>query len=421
MSKQSIARAFEDARERYGEHGVNVDAALQRLASIAISLHCWQGDDVGGFERFGTGLGGGLAATGNYPGKARTPDELRSDAEKALSLIPGRHRFNLHAFYGEFGGKLVDRDQIGAEHFAGWIAWAKRLGIGLDFNPTFFSHPNAADNFTLSHADPAIREFWIAHGVACRRIGAAIGRSLGTPCITNLWIPDGMKDTPIDRVLPRERLLVSLDTIFDEHIDPALNRDAVEGKLFGIGCESYTVGSHEFYYGYAVGRGKLLTLDSGHYHPTETITDKISSVLMFLPEILLHVSRGVRWDSDHVVVLNDDLEAIGQELVRGGFLDRVHIGLDYFDASINRVAAWTIGTRNMIKVLLKAMLEPSDALRTLEANGDYTARLALLEEVKTLPFGAVWDRYCESSNVPIGGAWLKEIKSYEDQVLAVRA
>ena len=421
MTHPSIARAFEDARERYAEHGVHVDAALKQLESVSVSLHCWQGDDVGGFERFGTGLGGGLAATGNYPGKARTPDELRSDAEKALSLIPGRHRFNLHAFYGEFGGKMVDRDRIGPEHFAGWIDWAKRLGIGLDFNPTFFSHPNAADNFTLSHADPAIREFWIAHGLACRRIGAAIGRSLETPCITNLWIPDGMKDTPVDRVQPRERLITALDAIFDEHIDPALNRDAVEGKLFGIGCESYTVGSHEFYYGYAVSRGKLLTLDSGHYHPTETVTDKISSVLMFLPEILLHVSRGVRWDSDHVIVLNDDLEAVGQELVRGGYLDRVHIGLDYFDASINRVAAWTIGTRNMIKSLLKAMLEPSDTLRTLEANGDYTARLALLEEVKTLPFGAVWDRYCESSGVPVGGAWLTEIKSYEDQVLAVRA
>jgi L-rhamnose isomerase len=421
MSSQSIARAYEAATERYGEHGVNVDSALKRLASVSISLHCWQGDDVGGFERFGTGLGGGLAATGNYPGKARTPDELRSDAEKALSLIPGRHRFNLHAFYGEFGGRSIDRDQIGPEHFAGWIDWAKRLGIGLDFNPTFFSHPNAADNFTLSHADRAIREFWIAHGIACRRIGAEIGKRLNTPCVTNLWIPDGMKDTPVDRVLPRERLLSALDAIFDEHIDPALNRDAVEGKLFGIGCESYTVGSHEFYYGYAASRGKLLTLDSGHYHPTETVTDKISSVLMYLPEILLHVSRGVRWDSDHVVVLNDDLEAVGQELVRGGFLDRVHIGLDYFDASINRVAAWTIGTRNMIKSLLMAMLEPTDALRALEANGDYTGRLALLEEVKTLPFGAVWDRYCESSNVPVGGAWLTEIRSYEDQVLAVRA
>jgi L-rhamnose isomerase len=421
MANQSIARAYEHARERYGEHGVNVEAALKQLAAVSVSLHCWQGDDVGGFERFGTGLGGGLAATGNYPGKARTPDELRADAEKALSLIPGRHRFNLHAFYGEFGGQSIDRDRIGPEHFAGWIEWAKRLGIGLDFNPTFFSHPNAADNFTLSHVDPAIREFWIAHGIACRRIGAEIGKRLGTPCVTNLWIPDGMKDTPIDRVGPRQRLLASLDAIFDEDIDTGLNRDAVEGKLFGIGCESYTVGSHEFYYGYALTRGKLLTLDSGHYHPTETVTDKISSVLMSLPEILLHVSRGVRWDSDHVVVLNDDLEAIGQELVRGGYLDRVHIGLDYFDASINRVAAWTIGTRNMIKSLLKAMLEPTDTLRTLEANGDYTARLALLEEIKTLPFGAVWDRYCESSGVPVGSAWLAEIKTYEDQVLAVRA
>jgi L-rhamnose isomerase len=421
MPGTTIERTYDIARDRYAELGVDTDAALKRLSGVAISLHCWQGDDVGGFERFGTALGGGLAATGNYPGKARTPDELRSDAEKALSLIPGRHRFNLHAFYGEFGGKAVDRDRIGPEHFSGWIDWAKRLGIGLDFNPTFFSHPNAADNFTLSHRDNAIREFWIAHGLACRRIGAFIGRSLGNTCITNLWIPDGMKDTPIDRVTPRERLLASLDAIFDESIDPALNRDAVEGKLFGIGCESYTAGSHEFYYGYALSRGKLLTLDSGHYHPTETVTDKLSSVLMFLPEILLHVSRGVRWDSDHVVLLNDDSEAIGQELVRGNFLDRTHIGLDYFDASINRVAAWTIGARNMLKALLKGLLEPAGTLRTLEADGDYTMRLALLEELKTLPFGAVWDQYCERSGVPVGGAWLKDIKTYEQDVLAARA
>jgi L-rhamnose isomerase len=421
MATETVERAFVNARERYAELGVDVAAALKRLAGISISLHCWQGDDVGGFERLGTGLGGGLAATGNYPGKARTPEELRADAEKAYSLIPGRHRFNLHAFYGEFAGRPVDRDRIGPEHFAGWIDWAKRLGIGLDFNPTFFSHPNAADNFTLSHRDNAIREFWIAHGVACRRIGAAIGRRLGTPCITNLWIPDGMKDTPVDRVGPRERLLSALDAVFDERIDPAENRDAVEGKLFGIGCESYTVGSHEFYYGYALSRGKLLTLDSGHYHPTETVTDKISAVLMHLPEILLHVSRGVRWDSDHVVVLNEDLEAIGQELVRGDFVDRVHIGLDYFDASINRVAAWTIGTRNMIKALLKALLEPAEALRALEGDGDYTGRLALLEELKTLPFGAVWDHYCEASGVPVGAAWLADIKRYEAQVLASRS
>ena len=421
MGTQAIDRAYGSAKERYAELGVSVEEALRRLAQVSISLHCWQGDDVGGFENFGTGLGGGLAATGNYPGKARTPDELRADAEKAYSLIPGRHRFNLHAFYGEFGGRPVDRDQIGPEHFKGWIDWARYLRIGLDFNPTFFSHPNASDNFTLSHSDRAIREFWIAHGVVCRRIGAAIGRALGTPCITNLWIPDGMKDTPVDRVSPRERLLSALDAVFDERIDPELNRDAVEGKLFGIGCESYTVGSHEFYYGYALSRGKLLTLDSGHYHPTETVTDKISSVLMYLPEILLHVSRGVRWDSDHVVVLNDDLEAVGQELVRGSFLERVHIGLDYFDASINRVAAWTIGTRNMIKAVLKALLEPANTLRALEAEGDYTGRLALLEETKTLPFGAVWDHYCDASNVPVGTAWLAEIKRYEEQVLAGRS
>ena len=421
MTSASIQRAYELAEERYAELGVDVSAALRQLSTVSISLHCWQGDDVGGFERSGVGLGGGLAATGNYPGKARTPDELRADAEKAYSLIPGRHRFNLHAFYGEFGRRPVDRDQIGPEHFSGWIDWAKHIGIGLDFNPTFFSHPNAADNFTLTHTDPAIRDFWIAHGTACRRIGAAIGRSLGSPCVTNVWIPDGMKDTPVDRVSPRERLLTSLDAMFDERIDPALNRDAIEGKLFGIGCESYTVGSHEFYLGYAVSRGKLLTLDSGHYHPTETVTDKISSVLMFLPEVLLHVSRGVRWDSDHVVVLNEELEAVAQELVRNGFLDRVHIGLDYFDASINRVAAWTIGTRNMIKALLKALLEPTGTLRRLERGRDYTTRLALLEEMKTLPFGAVWDRYCEAAGVPVGSAWLSEIRTYEERVLAARS
>ena len=365
-------------------------------------------------------LGGGLAATGNYPGKARTPDGaalrrgkgLRADSRTA-SLQPARLLRRLRR------PARSTATPIDAQHFAEWIDWARRLQIGLDFNPTYFSHPLAADNITLSHADPGIREFWIAHGIACRRIGAAIGKALETTCITNFWIPDGMKDTPIDRVGPRERLLASLDAIFDENVDPAYNRDAVEGKLFGIGCESFTVGSHEFYYGYAVTRGKLLTLDSGHYHPTETITDKISSVLMYLPELLLHVSRGVRWDSDHVVVLNDDLEAIAQELVRGHFLDRVHIGLDYFDASINRVAAWTIGTRNMLKALLKALLEPADTLRQLESTGDYTSRLALLEEIKTLPFGAVWDRYCEISNVPVGRAWLREIKSYEQQVLAL--
>ncbi|MFZ2642264.1 MAG: L-rhamnose isomerase [Verrucomicrobiia bacterium] len=417
---KNIEKSYQLAAERYTEMGVDADKALKWLASVPVSLHCWQGDDVGGFEKLGTGLGGGLAATGNYPGKARTPAELRADAEKALSLIPGKHRFNLHAFYGEFGGKKVDRNEITPEHFKGWIEWAKKLGLGLDFNPTFFSHPNAAENFTLSHADKGIRKFWVDHAIACRKIGGAIGKSLGKTCITNFWIPDGMKDIPVDRVGPRRRLTASLDEIFTVPVDSKFNRDSVEGKLFGIGCESYTVGSHEYYLGYAVSRQKLFTLDTGHYHPTETITDKISSVFQFLPEILLHVSRGVRWDSDHVVILNDDLQALAQELVRGDYLDETHIGLDYFDASINRIAAWVIGTRHMLKALLQAMLEPAAKLQSAEESGDYTSRLALMEEAKTLPFSAVWDYYCEKSGVPVGEAWLAEVKQYEKSVLSKR-
>jgi L-rhamnose isomerase len=420
MTTHSIQSAYALARQRYADLGVDTDAALRRLATVSISLHCWQGDDVAGFEDPNGQLGGGIAATGNYPGKARTPDELRGDAAKALSLIPGTHRFNLHAFYGEFGARHVDRDAIGPEHFAGWIDWATSLGIGLDFNPTLFSHPKAADNFTLSHPDRAIRSFWIRHAAACRRIGAAMGKALGTPCVTNVWIPDGMKDTPVDRVGPRQRLTESLDAVFEEPLDAAFVLDAVEGKLFGLGCESFTVGSHEFYLAYAMSRKILYTLDTGHYHPTETITDKISAILMFLPEILLHVSRGVRWDSDHVVVLDDNLEAIGQELVRGGFLQRTHIGLDYFDASINRVAAWVIGSRNTLKSLLKAMVEPISLLRACEEAGDYTARLALQEEIKGLPWGAVWDHYCASANVPVGRQWLEDVRAYESGVLSVR-
>jgi len=420
MTTHSTEAAYRLARQRYADEGVDTDAALRRLSAVSVSLHCWQGDDVAGFEEPDGKLGAGLAATGNYPGKARTPDELRRDAAKALSLIPGRHRFNLHAFYGEFGTRRVDRDAIGPEHFAGWIDWAKSLGIGLDFNPTCFSHPKAADNFTLSHPDKAIRSFWIRHAAASRRIGAEMGKALGTPCVTNLWIPDGMKDTPVDRVTPRERLTQSLDAVFGEALDPAFNLDSVEGKLFGIGCESYTVGSHEFYLGYALSRKILYTLDTGHYHPTETITDKISAVLMFLPEILLHVSRGVRWDSDHVVVLNDDLEAIAQELVRGGYLQRTHLGLDYFDASINRVAAWVIGTRNTLKALLKAMVEPTGRLRECEAAADYTGRLALQEEIKGLPWGAVWDYYCATADVAVGRQWLDEVREYESGVLSAR-
>jgi L-rhamnose isomerase len=411
--------SFTLARARYAELGVDVNRALKILEKIPISLHCWQGDDVGGFENFGGTLGGGLVATGNYPGKARTPDELRADLEMAFSVIPGKQRLNLHAFYGEFGRKKVDRDEITPRHFKNWIAWAKSNGIGMDFNPTCFSHPKAADGFTLSHANKGIREFWIEHCIRCREIGASIGRALGKTCVTNVWIPDGYKDTPADRRAPRERLAASLDAVFKKPISPKLNLDAVEPKLFGIGSESYVVGSHEFYLGYAVSRKKLLTLDAGHYHPTESISDKISSVMTFLPEILLHVSRGVRWDSDHVVILNDDLLAIAREIAVNGYLKRIHIGLDYFDASINRIAAWTIGTRNMLRALLVALLEPP-AIRNAEKAGDFTTRLALQEEAKSLPFGAVWDHYCKTKDVPVGDSWLAEVKRYEKDVLSQR-
>jgi len=410
---------FSLARERYAAVGVDVQKALDVLARIPISLHCWQGDDVGGFENLGESLGGGLAVTGNYPGKARTPAELRADTEKALSLIPGRHRFNLHSFYAETRGRRVDRNDLRPEHFEGWIDWARVQGIGLDFNPTFFSHPKAADGFTLAHTDKGIRQFWVEHGIACREIGAAMGKALGKTCVTNVWIPDGFKDTPADRKAPRERLAAALDEVFRKKIPRNLNLDSVEPKLFGIGSESYVVGSHEFYLGYAVSRKTLLALDAGHYHPTESIADKISSVLQFLPEILLHVSRGVRWDSDHVVTMTDDLLAIAREIVANRGTERVHIGLDYFDASINRIAAWVIGTRNMLKALLIALLEPP-AIREAETAGDLTARLALQEHAKSLPFGVLWDHYCESKGVPAEGDWLDEVKRYERDVLADR-
>ncbi|HTI98344.1 MAG TPA: L-rhamnose isomerase [Dongiaceae bacterium] len=418
--RRSVEQSYKLARERYATLGVDTEQVLQQLARVPVSLHCWQGDDVGGFENYGGELTGGIMATGNYPGKARTPEELRADAARALTLIPGTHRFNLHACYGEFGGQKVDRNEIGPEHFRNWIAWAKSLGIGLDFNPTCFSHPKSADGFTLSHADKGIRQFWIEHCQASREIGAAMGRALGTPAVTNVWIPDGMKDTPADRRAPRERLIAALDAVFKKKLSPKHNLDAVEGKLFGIGAESYTVGMHEFYLGYAVKNQKLVCLDAGHYHPTENMADKISSVLCFVPEILLHVSRGVRWDSDHVVTLTDELHGIAQELVRGNYLGRTHLGLDYFDASINRVAAWTIGARNLLRALSCAMLEPYEQYKQLERAGDYTSRLALMEEAKTLPHGAVWDYHCLRQNVPVGEAWLAEVKAYEKQVLSNR-
>ncbi|MGN1199412.1 MAG: L-rhamnose isomerase [Thermoguttaceae bacterium] len=416
----NIEKAFALAKERYAELGVDVDAAIERVNKIQISLHCWQGDDVAGFESAGE-LTGGILSTGNYPGKARTPDELRSDAEKAFSLIPGTQRFNLHAIYLENNGKKVDRNEIGPEHFQGWVDWAKAQKIGLDFNPTFFSHPKAADGLTLSHPCKEIRDFWIEHDKCCRKIANYFGEQLGSPCVVNHWTPDGMKDTPVDRLSPRKRLAESYDEIFSVKYPKETIRDGIESKLFGIGVESYTVGSHEFCMGYAVKNNLLLTLDAGHFHPTECNSDKISSASMFVDEILLHVSRGVRWDSDHVVTWNDQMRAIAEELIRNNLIERTYFALDFFDGTINRVAAWTIGTRNAIKALLCAALEPIDALRDLELNMNYTKRLALLEELKSAPFGPVWDYFCEKNGVPVGEKWIAECEAYEKNVLSKRA
>ncbi|MFT3991707.1 MAG: L-rhamnose isomerase [Luteolibacter sp.] len=415
--------SYSHAQEAYAALGVDTEAALQQLAATPISLHCWQGDDVGGFENPDVDgiTGGGIQATGNYPGKARTIAELRADLDKALSLIPGKHRLNLHACYADMSEGKVERNELTVKQFQSWIDWAKNHGMGMDFNPSYFSHPLANDGATLTHKDPTVRQFWIDHGIACRKIGAEMGRQLGSTTVTNVWIPDGSKDIPFDRKGPRELLESSLDAIFAEKIDPALHLDAVECKLFGIGSESYVVGSHEFYMGYAVKNQKVLCLDAGHFHPTESLSDKVSSALQYVPEILLHVSRGVRWDSDHVVILDDATKSIMEELVRGGFLGRTHIGLDFFDASINRVAAWVIGTRSSLKALLLALLEPSEKLHAVENAGDFTSRLALLEEIKTLPFGAIWDEHCRRQGVPVGTAWLDEVKAYENEVLSKRA
>jgi L-rhamnose isomerase len=415
-----IEKAYALASARYAELGVDTEQALRVLGGIAVALHCWQGDDVGGFENDQGLTGGGIQATGNYPGKARNADELRADLDQAFKLIPGKHRLNLHAIYAETHGRPVERNQLGREHFAAWVDWAKARGMGLDFNGTFFSHPRAADGFTLSSRNEGIRQFWVEHGIACRKIGEHFGRVLGTPCVTNVWIPDGFKDTPVDRKTPREILKRSLDAIFAERLDGRFHLDAVESKLFGIGSESYVVGSHEFYLGYAVENRKLLCLDCGHFHPTESIADKISAVLAHLDAILLHVSRGVRWDSDHVVILSDDVRALAEELVRGQYLQRVHIGLDFFDASINRVAAWVIGTRALLQALLIALLEPTAMLRDAEISGDYTRRLAILENMKMMPSAAVWDYHCRKSGVAVGIGWLDEVKTYERNVLARR-
>jgi L-rhamnose isomerase len=420
VNDTAVEKGYEWAHDRYAGLGVDADRALDVLRGVRVSLHCWQGDDVGGFENDEGLTGGGIQATGNYPGKARTADELRADLDRAFALIPGRHRLNLHAIYAETGGRAVDRDRLGPEHFTGWVDWARQRGLGLDFNGTFFSHPRAAGGFTLASRDEGVRRFWVDHGIACRRIGEHFGRELGSPCVTNVWIPDGFKDTPVDRKTPRALLRRSLDEVFAEPLDPRFHRDAVESKLFGIGSESYVVGSHEFYLGYALQNRKVLCLDSGHFHPTEGIADKLSSVLTYLDEVLLHVSRGVRWDSDHVVTLSDDVRAIAEEVVRGDYLGQVHLGLDFFDASINRMAAWVIGTRCLLKALLVALLEPAPTLRGLEAAGDYTGRLALLEELKTMPYGAVWDYHCLREGVPVGPFWLESVRAYERDVLARR-
>ncbi|UOQ44988.1 L-rhamnose isomerase [Halobacillus salinarum] len=416
----TVQEAYEEAKKSYEKWGVDVEEALRRLQSIPISIHCWQGDDIGGFEVNANELSGGIDVTGNYPGKAGTPEELRSDLEKALSLIPGQHRINLHAIYAETEGEVVDRDELEPKHFANWVNWAKEQGLGLDFNPTLFSHPKAADDLTLSHPNEEIREFWINHCKASRKIGEYFGKELGTAALTNIWIPDGYKDLPSDRLTPRKRLKDSLDRIFQSEISENYNLDSVESKLFGIGSEAYVVGSHEFYFGYALQNHKLCLLDTGHFHPTEMVSNKISAMLMYTDQLALHVSRPVRWDSDHVVLLDEELKEIALELVRCDALDQVRIGLDFFDASINRVAAWTIGTRNMIKALLYALLMPNDHLQKLQEEGDFTERLTLLEEFKTYPFGAIWDYYCSQMEVPVKETWLNEVRTYEKEVLTKR-
>lgn len=415
---QNIELAYKIAKERYAEIGVDTDAALNILKDIPVSVHCWQADDVMGFE-VDQGASGGILCTGNYPGRARTPDELRADLDQFLTLMPGTIRLNLHAIYRE-SETFVDRAKITPEHFKNWIDWAKQNKIGLDFNPTYFSHPNAADGLTLSHPDKGIRDYWIEHGIACREIAAAMGKELGNRCVMNTWIPDGFKDTPVDRFGARKRLVDSLDQIFAKPLDPKYMRDAVESKLFGIGVESCTVGSNEFYLAYAVKNNLMLTLDSGHFHPTEVISDKLSSALLFTDEILLHVSRPVRWDSDHVVTFDDELQQIASEIIRCDAVKRVNIGLDYFDATINRMAAWVIGTRNMQKALCKALLEPAESLKKMEETFNYTERLAMLEELKAMPWQAVYDYFCETAGKPVGGSVMQAIRKYENDVQSKR-
>lgn len=416
-----MANNYKYAKEQYAKFGVNTDKALETLDKIPLSMHCWQGDDVCGFETPDAGLSGdGIQTTGNFPGKARNIDELRQDIDEALKYIPGKTRLNLHAIYGEFGGKKVDRNAIEYKNFKGWVDWCKARKMGIDFNPTYFSHPLVKDGLTLSSPDKGVRQYWVEHGIACRKIAEKMGKELGETVITNFWMPDGMKDMPADRLSPRKRMADSLDKIFAVKVSKKYNKDAFESKLFGIGSESYVVGSHEFVMGYCVKNQILITLDSGHFHPTEMIADKISSALLFSPEILLHVSRGVRWDSDHVVITDDSTMSIMQEIIRCQATDKVHIGMDFFDASINRIFAWAIGMRAARKALLCALLDPLAMMKDAEAKVDFGTRLALMEEAKNLPSADVWQEYCQRTQKLNGMAMLKGVKEYERKVLSKR-
>lgn len=412
-----MTKDYTAAQDRFAAWGVDTEAAMARLSGIPISVHCWQGDDVRGFEKKSGRSSGGIQATGNHPGRARTPDELRADLEFAYGRIPGKHRLNLHAFYLDTD-ETPDRDAIEFRHFERWVDWAKGQGIGIDFNPTFFAHRKADDNLTLSHPDAGIREFWIEHGRRCREVAAAMGAALGSPAVNNIWVPDGSKDIPVDRMVARRRLEASLDAMLATPLPKRQILDAVESKLFGIGVEAMTVGSHEFYLGYAIRKGTLLCLDMGHFHPTESVADKLSSVALSVERLLLHVSRPMRWDSDHVVLLNDDLQAMAQELVFADLLARTHIGLDFFDATISRTAAWVLGTRNMQKALLRALLLPQARLKQAEARFDFTARLAWTEEAKDLPFAEVWAEFCVRNGVPTGLGLIGELESYQADVSA---
>ena len=415
-----IQKSFDLAVEQYAAIGVDVNKALEQLDKLPISLHCWQADDVTGFENKDGNLTGGIQATGNYPGKARTIEELRADIDKAMELIPGNHRVNIHAFYGDFGGESVDRDQIEPKHFQSWIDWAMEKGYKLDFNATCFSHDKSSDGLTLSHPDPAIRAFWVEHVIRCRKIAEEMGRQLGSKCMHNIWIPDGSKDVTVNRLQYRQNLKDSLDKIFEYKTNDEYMKDCIESKVFGIGLENFTVGSHEFYMGYGIKNNIPITLDAGHFHPTEIISDKISSLLLFSSEIMLHVTRSIRWDSDHVVILNEELVAIAQEIVRADAIEKVHVGLDYFDASINRIGAYVVGVRATQKALLQALLEPIAKLREYEAKGQNFERMALLEEAKSMPWGAIYNYYCAKKEVIVGDSYIADIQQYEKDVTSKR-